>query len=338
MGLLDRLFGKKLEEPPPPPPVAAPAPAPAPKPAPTFITPLEAIPGAKDALAAMKRGDRGPAERLYLGTRDSGFRYAFARQLGDDAPLLADETTPFDDLAQAEPMWHVVRGAYQIRVGWKARGGGTGDTVTREGAQVLVMRCEMAVNALEQAAALRPDDDTPFALMMGAARGLSDKDLGAHAYEQAVARNPNSWCAGFQRVEWLSPRWFGSIEQVLAYARAESKRVGTGDIAALPILAHNDLNMYYSMFQKDREKAAAARHAAADEIRDCVARSVHAPGAVPSFASTIIRHFAGSLLWQVADEAAAKTLLSKVGNTFEPWCWMHNEKAYANVRSRLAID
>jgi len=24
--------------------------------------------------------------------------------------------------------------------------------------------------------------------------------------------------------------------------------------------------------------------------------------------------------------------------TIEPWCWMHNEKAYANVRSRLALD
>jgi hypothetical protein len=41
-------------------------------------------------------------------------------------------------------------------------------------------------------------------------------------------RAPNRWAAAFQRIEWLSPRRFGSVDEVLDYARAESARVGNG--------------------------------------------------------------------------------------------------------------
>ena len=305
----------------------------------TYTTPLEAVPGVSQALAAMKSGDHGPAEQLYHSTHDSGLRYAFIRQLADDAPATSELATPFDAIATTgDPMWHIARGMYHVRIGWNARGSGTADTVTDEGASVLFVRCEMAVNALETAAELRPDDDLPFAFMMGAARGLSDTELGDNAYYQAIARNRDSWAAGQQRIEWLSPRWFGSIDDVLEFARGESERVGTGELAALPILAHNDINIYLTMFQDDRPAAHAARVAAAPEIRDCVARSVDAPGAITTYATPIIRHFAGALLWQVADEDGAKAQLSKVGTTFEPWCWMQNPKAYANVRARLSLD
>jgi hypothetical protein len=337
MSLLDRLLGRSKAAEPPPPAPPAPAPAPA-APQITLVSPLEGFPGAAAALAANKRGDRSLAERLYHTTRDSGMRYALVRQLADDAPRMTGAETPFDAAVAADDWFaRLVRGMYQIRIGWEARGSGTGDTVTDDGAKVLLVRCDKAVEDLEEAAHLRPDDEVPLVFMMGAARGLSDTDLGAAAYHRAVARTPDSWAAAFQRVEWLSPRWFGSIDEVLAYARAESARVGRGELAALPILAHNDLNIYHAMFQKDREAAAAAREAAAPEIRDCVARAVDA-GLPPTYATPIIRHYAGSLLWQVADEAGARAQLSKVGNVYEGWCWMQNQKAYLNVRSRLNLD
>ena len=338
MGFLGRLFGKKdLEIPadmPPPPQPQGPPPT---KPR-AFITPLEAVPGAIEALRAAKGGDRAYAERMYKESRDSGFRYAFARQLADDAPRSSGHETPFDADVARDPIWQTVRGMYHIRIGWDARGGGTADTVTSDGANTLFARCEMAVNDLEHAAITSPDDETPYVFMMGAARGLSDQDLGEEAYRNATKRNPNSWAAAFQRVEWLSPRWFGTVEKVLEYARAESKRVGKGELAAVPILAHNDLNIYYMMFEEDKEGAAAAREAAADEIRDCLARSVDVPGAPITYATPIIRHYGGSLLWQVADEAGAKAQLSKVGDTYEGWCWMQNQNAYTRVLSRLSLD
>lgn len=336
MGFLSNLFGNKQDEPPPPPPPSPPRP-------PTreieYITPLEAVPGVVQALAALERGDRGPVEQMYAMTRDSGLRYQLIRRIVDDAPEIDDgPLTPFDRAANdGDPLWQTARGMYHIRIGWNARGHDTADKVTEQGWKTLGARCELAVDALEDAAAMRPDDETPLVLLMAAARGLSDTKLGERAYLDAVARAPNSWAAAQQRIEWLSPRWFGSIDDVLAYARYESQRVGTGELAALPILAHNDINLYHVAFEKDREAAAAAREAAADEIRDCVARSVDAPGAPVTYATTVIRHFAGSLLWQVADEVSAKAQLSKVGSVFEPWCWLQNEKAYTNVRTRLGL-
>jgi hypothetical protein len=313
----------------PEPPAAAPR---------SFISPIDAMPGVADALRAFKAGERGPAEQLYHGSRDSGFRYAFAKQLAEAAPRVTSVATPFDADVERDALWRSVRGCYHTRVGWDARGGGTGDTVTEEGANVLFIRCEKAINDLEEAGRMDPADDVPFVLMMQAARGLSDTDLGETAYHQATQRNANSWGAAFQRVEWLSPRWFGDVEKLLDYARAESKRVGNGELAAVPILAHIDLNLYYTAFLKDREKAAAARQAAAAEVRDCLARSVDAPGAQRLFSTPLIRHYGGSLLWQVADEDGAKAQLSKVGNVYEGWCWLQNQKAYENVRQRLALD
>jgi hypothetical protein len=336
MGFLSNLFGRKQDDLPPPPPMPPP-----PRP-PTIesklITPLEHVPGVVAALAAMRAGERGPVEKLYLTTHDSGLRHALIRRVVDDAPVIPGPSTPFDSAANdGDPLWQSAVGMYHIRIGWKARGSDTADKVTEQGWETLTARCELAVSALEDAAAMRPDDDVPLVFLMGAARGLSDKKLGERAFLDAVARSPNSWAAAQQRVEWLSPRWFGSIEDVLAYARYESQRVGTGELAALPILAHNDINLYHVAFEEDRQAAANAREAAADEIRDCLARSVDAPGAPTTYATTIIRHFGGSLLWQVADEDGAKAQLSKVGRVFEPWCWLQNEKAYTNVRSRLGL-
>jgi hypothetical protein len=333
MGFLSNLFGRAKEPEPPQPPQPPPAAV-----ATSYVSPLEAMPGVSAAIAAMAFGDRAPVEKIYLSTRDSGLRYALIRELVDVAPEIAGPTTPFDAAANnGDPLWQIALGMYHIRIGWKARGSDTADTVTEEGWDTLKVRCKLAVDALEDAAGMRPDDELPFAFLMGAARGLSDTELGERAYREATMRAPNSWAAAAQRIEWLSPRWFGSVEEVLDYARAESSRVGTGDLAALPILAHNDINIYHVMFEKDKDAAHAARVAAAAEIRDCCARSVDAPGAAITYATPIIRHFAGALLWQVADEAGAKAQLSKVGRVYEPWCWMQSLKAYTNVRTRLGL-
>src|SRR5688572_29488357 len=101
MGFLDRLLGKKPTE--PPPPMAAPI-------AREFITPLEAVPGAREALRAFKAGDRGPAERLYHGSRDSGLRYALVRQLAEDAPRSTGTSTPLDADVERDVLWRIVRG------------------------------------------------------------------------------------------------------------------------------------------------------------------------------------------------------------------------------------
>jgi hypothetical protein len=340
MGFFSNLFGKGKQPDPPPAPVEAAAAKPSAlaRPPIDFISPILGVPGVIGALAAMKRGDRSEVEKLYAGTRDSGLRYGLARELVDRAPALDGPATPFDAAANdGDPMWQAVRGMYHVKIGWNARGGNTADKVTETGWNTLGKRCDLAVSALEQAATMRPDDDLPHVFMMFAARGLSDKTLGNQAYENAISRVPNSWGAASQRVEWLSPRWFGSRETLTAFASAESARVGQGELAGLPCLAHNDINIFLLMFEEDREAAAAAREAAAAEIRDCLARSVDAPGAVTTYATSIIRHMGGALLWQVADEDGAKAQLSKVGDIYEPWCWMQSLKQYTSVRQRLGI-
>jgi hypothetical protein len=337
MGLLSKWFGPgkapvvPRDMPPPPAPTPAAAPA-------KFITPLGAIPGVSAATTAYARGDRAPVEQLYRATRDSGLRLALIKYLAEDVEPIDGPATPFDDAANGgDPMWQCARGMYHVKVGWAARGSGTANTVTDEGWSSLQARCELAVAALEDAAAMRPDDDIPCVIMMHAARGLSDRELGNRAYEDAVTRSPDSWAAAQQRVEWLSPRWFGSVDTVRAYARAESERVGQGDLAALPLLAHVDIDLYLTHFEEDADAAKAARDAAAAEVRDCLARSVDAPGAVASYATTIIRHFGASLLWQTGDEAGAKAQLAHVGRTFESWCWNQSLKSYANVRAKLGL-
>jgi hypothetical protein len=344
MGLLSKWFGPGKTpvvpvDMPPPPARAAAAPAPAPAAAPAkFITPLGGVPGVSAATTAFARGDHAPVEQLYRSTHDSGLRLALIRYLADDAEAIAGPATPFDELANGgDPMWQCARGLYHVKVGWAARGSGTADTVTDEGWSSLQARCELAVAALEDAAAMRPDDDIPCVIMMHAARGLSDRELGNRAYEDAIVRSPNSWAAAQQRVEWLSPRWFGSIETVRAFARAESARVGRGELAAVPLLAHIDIDLYLTHFKDDRDAATAARDAAAAEVRDCLARSVDAPGAVVTYATTIIRHFGASLLWQTGDEAGAKAQLVHVGRTFESWCWNQSLKSYKDVRARLGL-
>jgi hypothetical protein len=109
-------------------------------------------------------------------------------------------------------------GAMLIEWAWEARGRGFANTVTPEGARLLVERLEKARDRLARAWELEPSAPNAARWMISVAMGLSlDRDEMEKWFRRAMEADPDNEDACRAKMEWLQPRWYGSREDVLEF-------------------------------------------------------------------------------------------------------------------------
>lgn len=218
--MFSRLFGKddKPKEPK--------APAPASEPARVLVEPYE-DPAAGDptARAWIDRLARGERDGLgdFLGAQPtSALRSYYSRTL---ASSLTDAYPEWVDAwAEAEPASAVARqfrGNFLVAWAWAIRGGKRANKTKADQFAAFFEVLEVAREELEGAAALAPSDGGPVASLLDVARGLqAPRDAVDELFAEAQRREP--WMPGAARsmVQYLAPKWYGSVGEVLAFARS----------------------------------------------------------------------------------------------------------------------
>lgn len=118
----------------------------------------------------------------------------------------------------------LARGVFYKDYAWYFRGSGYADTVSKASWEGFIENMEKAQADLEAAQQLNPRDPEPSVQLISVAGGLS---LGAEKmrqyYEQALAINPVHLGARYGLLNFLQPRWGGSIEAMQALGN-EAKR------------------------------------------------------------------------------------------------------------------
>ncbi|MBI1176641.1 DUF4339 domain-containing protein [bacterium] len=150
--------------------------------------------------------------------------------------LPADAGKSFEWLA------HVFDGEYHIDQGWKARGNGWANSVTDKGWQSFEDHLTAARESYTQAWKMRPELPLPPTRMITVAMGESDPENMRVWFDRALDAQvdcPEAW----NNMSWaLRPRWFGSLDAMLALGKS-AVATGRFDTDA----PHQFVNIIYSM-------------------------------------------------------------------------------------------
>jgi hypothetical protein len=137
----------------------------------------------------------------------------------------------------------IYRGIMYKEYAWEARGTGYADTVSPENAQKFHDRLEVAAKAMREAWALNPEHNAIPIVMLEVAKGLgSDRQEMEEWFQRAMSLDSNNLWACGQKLDWLSSRWYGSDEEVVAFGRMcrDSENYPSG-IPLLLVTAHYDV-------------------------------------------------------------------------------------------------
>jgi hypothetical protein len=126
----------------------------------------------------------------------------------------------FPENWKKSPMMMLLKGEAYIEMAWHARGGGYANTVTSNGWKLFGQRLTVAEKALTNAWQLNPNEPRIAVKMitveLGQGLGRDRMDLWFH---RAMALDPNDYDACNAKLWYLEPKWYGSVEDMLAFGR-----------------------------------------------------------------------------------------------------------------------
>jgi hypothetical protein len=138
------------------------------------------------------------------------------------ADLAAKDDTWMNDwqtARQGDPHWIVVYAMSLVALAWDIRGSATSDQTTREQFEGFHRVLFEAREAAGVAAAVLPDDPTPWNTMLTLARGLQvNHDEFRAIWTELVSRDPLHHNGHSQALQYWCRKWHGSDEEALAFA------------------------------------------------------------------------------------------------------------------------
>ncbi|ANW16955.1 hypothetical protein [Streptomyces clavuligerus] len=193
------------------------------------------------AVGAARAGDWQPTAALLAGTgRDWEHRARYSERLAgvaatDDTWLLAWEAARPDD-----PDAALVRARSTVRLAWKVRGGQRAKHTTQEQFDGFHRTLARSREENARAAALNPDDPSPYINEIWTALGLgypqADMD---RIWDEITARAPHHYEAHFSALQFWCAKWRGSKELATEFAKRAADAAPPGSlIKVFPLIAH----------------------------------------------------------------------------------------------------
>ncbi|GAA3813795.1 hypothetical protein ACFS5L_42960 [Streptomyces phyllanthi] len=197
--------------------------------------------GWEAAFAAVRGGDWKAAAALLrdIGRdweRRSMAAYLLAEMAAEeDGWLLAWEADLADD-----PDAAVVRARSTVILAWKLRGAKRANYTTSEQFAGFHRTLQASREEIARAAALNPDDPTPYITEIWVALGLgyphSEMDK---LWTEITARSPHHYEAHFSALQYWCEKWRGSQALATEFAERAAARAPLGSLlTVLPLIAH----------------------------------------------------------------------------------------------------
>ncbi|MEE1758828.1 hypothetical protein [Streptomyces sp. SP18BB07] len=197
--------------------------------------------GVESALAAVRGGDWKAAAKLMHDTgRDWERRSSAAYLLAEIAAKEDDWLLAWEADRPDDPDAAVVRARSTVILAWDLRGGKLAKYTTGEQFGGFHRMLERSREEIGRAAALNPDDPTPFITEIWVALGLgyphAEMD---RLWTEITARAPHHYEAHFSALQYWCAKWRGSEKLATEFAeRAAANAPLGGLLTVLPLIAH----------------------------------------------------------------------------------------------------
>lgn len=141
--------------------------------------------------------------------------------ISDESNTQAMEQT-LTNWCRSQPASHIpwlVRGCFYFEYGWKIRGGGWANTVSKQSMQKFKDKLRLAKRDLEQSASLQPADPKSWTMLVHTAIGLSDTREKMESYFQSgMTGSSDNYSLCHAKLQYLLPKWHGTAKEMLDFA------------------------------------------------------------------------------------------------------------------------
>lgn len=220
-------------------------------------------------------------------------------------------------------------GARLVTMAWDARGSARARYTSNHQFRSFHEILREAERVLGEVTAEEPGNIAAWTARLRTARGLEMGQAEAsRRYERAAKARSHPFYAQLAHVQQLCPKWSGSLEQMLRFARRCADTSPPGSLNATAV-AEAHLEHAFAL-----DDGYLRQPAVLDEIRDAVARSVGHPDFRPVHGWAQAECSFSYALWLAGDLPGAAARLAVLGNrvTIYPW---HNALQLKSVRRRL---
>ena len=148
---------------------------------------------------------------------------------------------------------YFIKGKFYYRFAWNERGGGYADKVTAEGWEGFKKNLAVAEAAYRKAWSLNPKDvRIPTEMIEMAVSQQKDRAEMELWFQRGMELNTNNHDACAKKVRYLSPQWYGSLDEMVAFGRECVQSTKWGGRVPL-MLAELYYDYAQSLAEKDRE-------------------------------------------------------------------------------------
>lgn len=182
------------------------------------------------AVAALACRDTAPALALLAATRE-GFdrREIVVSVLGHVAANHLDLMTELNAARREDPDVLLLWGSALAGAAWNARGADYAEHTTEDQFARMSALVDQARSTLRKAAALAPADPVPWSELLSCALALPVDDNEIESVWKEVAdRAPTLFGATTVRLQSLADKWYGSHEEMFAFARERTADLPVG--------------------------------------------------------------------------------------------------------------
>jgi hypothetical protein len=210
---------------------------------------------------------------------------------------------------------HLIRGIQSVKWAWHARGGGW----VPKNYAVFQDRLAEAQHHLHAAAQGRPDDPTPWAWLIYAAKGRGEeKDAVFGLFKQAIRRSPFHRQAHSFMADAITPKWGGSAGKLHEFARKASARAPAGS-AVHVVLAEAHLELAADRARETEDKDGLRAYLGVPEVqrelREANAKAFQVGAFTPSMDTPRNRAMWAYTLWKAGLSSEAGEHLRLMGRS-----------------------
>ena len=299
------------------------------------------------ALMALVSGNLVPALGFLAATQEQPYRRELAVDvLGAAGTVVLPQLL---DAVQEQPddvNRLLLLGSAQCKAGWQSRGAAYAKYTSQEQFAGLRSYTQQARTTLRRAAALDQDDVAPWAALMQVAIGApTHRSEAAEVYEEVVKRIPDLVNATLRRMQAATAKWYGSNEEMFAFARAKSQNLPDGHplLALIPsahiekyldVLRRSNMvaRIRQAVFSSYLKKQRAEVDAASDRLL---------AGADDHPYSLFAHQIFAAYYYDVGAKDRLAQHIARSGDRATPWPWGyfgdHNQR-FAQARERATED
>jgi hypothetical protein len=150
---------------------------------------------------------------------------------------------------------HLFAGVSKTCLAWIARTAARGSSVSQDQAEKFFALLEEAFDHLQRADELNPEDAETCGRMIRVCMGLqTDTSTAASYFDAAKKLVPNHLIAHLMMINFLNPKWRGSLEEMQAFANTMYNGTGSSLLITLPLFSLVEEWLHYGMNDEKKKK------------------------------------------------------------------------------------